>query len=356
MRRITALAIAGGLLVAAAGAAVAGLSQNASAGRESPGPIGEVALEQTLYPRFFTPEFPMTFSPDGKLLAVPGHGGTSIYNLATDVRAETLPARHAALITSLAFSPHGSTLAVTTDGTVATQLWNTASWRQEPGVPQPPNTEFDSAAFGGDGRILIAASQNAVYLWNLAHRKLITRILSVHLGVDTLAVSPDGATLALGGEVGGRKPTGNVYLQDLATRRRIRTIHDQAEAATGEISTVAYGRTDRVLVGADGQKIYLWSTVTGRQLRSITAPGQVRLRSVAFSPDGQTVAATGTGDAAYVWDARTGKLLAVLPDPDGNNGADTLAYSPDSRTLAVSEFNGKIDLWNISALRRPARR
>ncbi|MGV9238168.1 WD40 repeat domain-containing protein [Streptomyces nigra] len=59
------------------------------------------------------------FGSDGRTLALSGERGVHLWDLATDRRRLTVPARAAAAV---AFSPDGRTLATATDGSVA--LWN----------------------------------------------------------------------------------------------------------------------------------------------------------------------------------------------------------------------------------------
>ncbi len=71
--------------------------------------------------------------------------------------------------------------------------------------------------------------------------------------------------------------------------------------------------------------------------------------AVAFSPDGRYLA-TGRGFMAHmphnesvnIWDAQSGKLIRNLPGPAGprkiENDVTALAFSPDSRLLAVGYF------------------
>ena len=66
------------------------------------------------------------------------------------------------------------------------------------------------------------------------------------------------------------------------------------------------------------------------------------------------LAAIFTNNAAYIWNLRTGKIVAVLPDP-GNTEIASLAYSPDGKTLAVGDFQSQIFLWDVSGTDQPAR-
>jgi WD40 repeat protein len=77
--------------------------------------------------------------------------------------------------------------------------------------------------------------------------------------------------------------------------------------------------------------------------------------TVAFSPDGQMLA---TGDyKTYLWNLRTGTLAAALVNPGGTpapvftgkyrDAVTDLAFSPDGKTLAISGTNGSAYLWRI---------
>jgi hypothetical protein len=69
------------------------------------------------------------------------------------------------------------------------------------------------------------------------------------------------------------------------------------------------------------------------------------MHSVAWSPDGRTLASWGAHDAVRLWDAVTGKQLHCLMGH--KDYADTAAFSPDGRTVAVGTSNGVIRLWEV---------
>jgi dipeptidyl aminopeptidase/acylaminoacyl peptidase len=70
--------------------------------------------------------------------------------------------------------------------------------------------------------------------------------------------------------------------------------------------------------------------------------------SVAFSPDGRTLAAGDANGKAYVWDVTTAKPITTLTDP-GSAGINTVAFSPDGKTLAIGDENdsGRVYLWHM---------
>jgi len=88
--------------------------------------------------------------------------------------------------------------------------------------------------------------------------------------------------------------------------------------------------------------IQLWELGSGSLLR--TLHGNVAIVwDVAFSPDGQLLAAASSDRSARVWDWRAGSLLESLPLP---NEVASVTFSPDGQTLAA----GGVDEWPIAAV------
>src|SRR5262249_47278693 len=74
--------------------------------------------------------------------------------------------------------------------------------------------------------------------------------------------------------------------------------------------------------------------------------------SVAFSPDGKTLATGDVNGSTYLWGAATGSPMGKLTDP-GTTGVNAVAFSPDGR-LAVGDSNGSVYLWNVSTRKQIA--
>lgn len=95
----------------------------------------------------------------------------------------------------------------------------------------------------------------------------------------------------------------------------------------------------------------LWNVVTGR-LKATLVGHSGGVNSVAFSPDGSTLASTGFDSTVRLWDIATGRPKATLAGHSG--GVSSVAFSPDGNILAGagSSYEGSDDdtvrLWDVA--------
>src|SRR5579859_2922708 len=125
-----------------------------------------------------------------------------------------------------------------------------------------------------------------------------------------------------------------------------------SDAANVAAIDVAFSPDGNLLAAAGGDGyVRLWDPVTGQ---AVGAPLQADTGSnsnggvlgVAFSPDGKLLAASGGDGYVRLWNSVTRRPIgAPLPADTGpNGGSNGLAFSPDGKLLAASGADGTVQL------------
>ena len=293
----------------------------------------------------------VAFSPDGRTLAT-GHQGfwgsktLRLWDVPTGEHRQTLIG-HRANVRSVVFSPDGRTLATGSDDETV-RLWEatTGALRR---TLRGHRGAVRSVAFSPDGRTLASVGSRTIRLWDRVTGTAL-HILTGQAYVTSVAFSPDGRTLA----TGGWREDQTIRLWDVATGEHWQTLIGY----TLGVSCVTFSPDGRMLAsgGLDGQMlannrwkldptIRLWDAVTSEHKLTLTGH-ESGASSIAFSPDGRTLASGGGARTIDLWDVATGKHRHTITGHTSR--INSIAFSPEGGTLASGNEDGTVLLWELT--------
>ena len=169
---------------------------------------------------------------------------------------------------------------------------------------------------------------------NPQNAKQVTQLAHWGKGsMEQATYSPDGALLAVASSLG-------IYLYDAVTLEELHWI--QTDVWMISIAFAPDGET--LASGSQDRKVRLWRASDGTLLRTLEGhTGQVD--SVAFAPDG-AILASGAGDnTVRLWRVSDGTLLRTL---EGHTDrVRSIAFAPDGTMIASGSEDGTIRLWGV---------
>ncbi|PSB42152.1 hypothetical protein C7B67_25675 [filamentous cyanobacterium Phorm 6] len=119
--------------------------------------------------------------------------------------------------------------------------------------------------------------------------------------------------------------------------------HNSLEGHSRSVISVAFSPDGKTLASAsDDKTIKLWNLQTQKELKTLSGHSSVVI-SVAFSPDGKTLASASEDKTIKLWNLQTQKELKTL---SGHSSlVISVAFSPDGKTLASASTDKTIKLW-----------
>jgi WD40 repeat protein/transcriptional regulator with XRE-family HTH domain len=244
---------------------------------------------------------------------------------------------HTDVVSTLAFSPDGSTLASGSwDGTL--KLWNLPSgallWRG-----RHTNT-ISCLAFSPDGRLLASSGRDAaVQFWD-AHSGTNLQILPHPGAVYRVIWSPDGGLLASGDFAGSIRLW---QVQKTAPARCVQTIEGHTDRVLG-LDFAPDGRT--LASGSWDRTVKLWEVASGSLLQTLSRHRD-KVHCVAWSRDGRTVASGSVDKTIWLDDVVQGHSQVALR---GHSAAVySLAFTSDSASLLSGGEDGTLRVWDVAS-------
>jgi RNA polymerase sigma factor (sigma-70 family) len=295
------------------------------------------------------------FAPDGKTVASTGSDNSvRLWEATTGALLHRLE-HPGGLDLFASFLGKGETLVSTQGGKF--WVWDVRTGKQlrEVKLLEASLPYLNTAAISLDGKVAALGNyEGTITLWNLATGEPLRKLTGNDKWIGRLSFSPDGKTLAVASTKadGPEKEGKTVRLWDVTTGQQLAEL---VHAPGTVVNALCFAPTGTILA-TGGQEttsdkragVHLWNGSTGKLLHRLEGHRQA-IASLCFAPDGKTLASLGGDRTIRLWNVNTGKELRQLPYDHEINAhfeAAVLAFSPDSKTLAVGD-GPVVRRWNV---------
>ena len=288
------------------------------------------------------------YSPDDSRLATVQGAAVQLRNAVTGAPLGPLIQPGHGTLRGIAFLGSTGLLAIGTD--TGTIVWNLRQDRPQGPVLGQSRLPVTGESASPDGTYLAVSDDYFVRVWAVGSRRLVLTVQAATLGATFSGppeIGPDGDTLAV--------PAGNqVELWNIRQRRETTVI-----PADGVVNSVAFTPDGAFLaVNTDTPAVRLWNLRTRQWASAPMSNGPLSGDSDGNNPlsvDGDAslaAAASGAVDSVTLWDTASGSQIGVLTMPRADsapqNAVTSVAFSPDGRSLAVTSSTGDLALWDVN--------
>ena len=297
--------------------------------------------------QFYEPEWSNSaaFSNDGSLLALPDEDGVLVWNVFSDRVLDVQ-----SLVSNIAFSPKAKLLASTGQDSTLT-LWKASPATYE----QVGKTVVDpggiaTLSFSSDGQVLAFGTQDGKIALRDTQENKHLRVLDVETGKITNDSASDSSEASPDENANTEAPSRQFSVLEVVFDPQ-----DKSRRLAAVVEVQQPPVNDRPL--APKSRIIVWDTNT----EAVSAYEDVgHVTSLAFSSDDSTLAWGRSDEVVDGTGKKTMKFKIDLRKANGDQLDDlqpgdevrSLAFSRDGDILAAGLANGKIELWKVSTGRQ----
>jgi WD40 repeat protein len=246
---------------------------------------------------------------------------------------------HDLQVNAIAFSPDGQLLASASDDHTV-KLWRVSDGELLATL-SGHYEEVTSVAFSHDGEMLASGSMDrSINLWRVSDRTLI-RTMGGNEFILGIAFSPDDTEITSGGGYS----TNEIKVWRLSDGELLSITHDQL----GSTNSVAYSPDGQFLAAGKANSVATLRNFVTWDVRWLGHRGSVNF--VAFSPDGQNLVTASDDQSTSLWRVDGGMLLFNMNGPSGF--VKSAGFSPDGQTIIAAgqdylASHGSVLFWRVS--------
>ncbi len=235
-------------------------------------------------------------------------------------------------INDIQYSPDGTRLAIARS--VGVWLYDMNS-DKAPTLLTTDATGADNVSFSPDGQLLAGGCKDElIRLWDVKTGEHKKTLIAEHGRSLHVLFSRDGDTLASWGSY-------EINLWDATT-----STHKKTSREYEDYANVSINGDDLALASIDNKNdnIHLLDFITGEENKKLRGHTN-NIESVAFSPDGRTIASGSADKTVRLWDVATGKHKKTLKGH--RKSINSIAFSADGRLLATASGDDTVRVWDV---------
>ncbi|KAI0097526.1 WD40-repeat-containing domain protein [Nemania sp. FL0031] len=298
----------------------------------------------------------LVFSPDGRLLVSGSDDGSGgVWSLETETQAgqrlhnldsgQDLDSKEWHSITSVSFSPDGSSLAMSTPNTI--HIWSTKTWERLYVIEAGISDCIRTVVYAPSGGYLASASQNnGVQLW-YAVGTSTKREEQSEVQPNQRSPVVEIAT-SLNGYVAAGHLDGSISLWDTKTRTPI--AESMGSEGSGGIESLMSSPHDggRMLLSSYNDWTVRVYEVSSRKLL-YRFPHKSRIWYLTWSPDGTSIASASDDRSIRIWKIGGEKSNAPYTIENAHDyvSANCVAFSPNGKHIVSGGKDWKVVVWKL---------
>lgn len=208
-----------------------------------------------------------------------------------------------------------------------------------------------------DGKYAVsrAGEHNDLCLWQTGSGQELQQFGGMDRPIRAFAFSPDSKTFAWSkgpsDDDDATRVSPDISVCDVQMGKEVRKMAVKADP----LSSLAFSPDGKTLAGGssghprgvlESTAVILWDFASGRELQRLVGHEQ-RVVAIAFSADGRRLVTGDTSGVTILWDVSTGKELQRREL--NNDGVMAVAISPDGKRALLGYFSSQVVVWDLTS-------